>query len=73
MKALKKIALLVAALSIALSCVSFNVSAASTASITVQNQDGTNATIANKTLNLFKIFEATKSADGSSTFYNWIK
>ena len=73
MKAFKKIVSLIACLCIAFGCVSFNALAASTASITVQNQDGTNATIANKTLNLFKIFEATKSADGSSTFYNWIK
>lgn len=41
-----------------------------TASITVQNVSGTNASVGGKTLNLFKIFEATTS--GSNTAYQWI-
>ena len=42
-----------------------------TCSITVQNQSGTNATVAGKTLNLFKIFDAT--TDGTNISYDWAK
>ncbi|MBQ8663933.1 MAG: isopeptide-forming domain-containing fimbrial protein [Eubacterium sp.] len=42
-----------------------------TGSITVQDQSGTNATVAGKTLNLFKIFDAT--TDGENISYDWIE
>jgi len=41
--------------------------------ITIQNQSGTNATVAGKTFKLFKIFSATTSSDGKNISYNWCK
>lgn len=42
-----------------------------TGSITVENQTGTNASVGGKTLNLFKIFNATSSGENIS--YQWIE
>ena len=71
MKAIKKILATLMCLCLVLSCVSMAVFADETGTITVQNQSGTNATVAGKTLNLFKIFNATKSGDNIS--YQWVK
>ena len=44
---------------------------ATTGSITIENQSGTNASVAGKKLNLFKIFNAT--TDGENISYQWIE
>ncbi len=41
-----------------------------TGSITIENQSGSNASVAGKKLNLFKIFDATSS--GSNISYQWV-
>lgn len=70
MKAFKRILAMIMCLCLMLSCVSITAFAASTGSITVQDQSGTNATVAGKTLNLFKIFSATSSGENIS--YQWV-
>ena len=40
-------------------------------SITIENQSGTNATVAGKTLNIFKIFDAT--TNGENISYQWVE
>ena len=77
MKAMKKTLATLMCLCLLLGCVSVMALAEDTAtgSITVQDQSGTNATVAGKTLNLFKIFDATAGTDanGNSTIsYDWI-
>ncbi len=72
MKAMKKILATLLCFCVLFGCVSMTAFAAgTTGSITVQNQAGTNATVAGKTLNLFKIFNATKSESNIS--YQWVK
>jgi len=72
MKAVRKILAAVVCLSVVLSCAMMTSYAAGTGSITVQNQSGTNATVAGKDLNLFKIFSATTNAEGNVA-YQWVK
>lgn len=73
MKAIKKILATLMCLSLIFGCVSMTAFAEETVtgSITIQNQSGTNATVGGKTLNLFKIFSATKSGENIS--YQWVK
>jgi len=72
MKAIKKILATLMCLCLVFGCVSMTAFAEeATGSITIQNQSGTNATVGGKTLNLFKIFNATKSGENIS--YQWVK
>lgn len=73
MKAIKKTLATLLCLCLMLGCVCFTAFAEgeATGTITVQDQSGSNATVAGKTLNLFKIFSATSS--GSNISYQWIK
>jgi len=71
MKAFKKLLATMMCLCLVWGCVAVIGTAAETGSITIENQSGTNATVAGKTLNLFKIFEAT--TDGQNISYQWVK
>lgn len=73
MKALKRILATMMCLCLVWGCVAVIGSAEETptGSITIENQSGTNASVAGKKLNLFKIFEAT--TDGENISYQWIK
>ena len=75
MKATKRILATIMSLCLILGCVFMTASAEGentyAGSITIQNQSGTNATVAGKTFNLFKIFSATTSGDGTNISYNW--
>ena len=66
----KGILAVVLCLSLVLGCASMMAFAAETSSITVENQSGTNASVEGKTLNLYKVFDATKS--GENVSYQWI-
>ena len=72
MKAMKKVLSVLVCLCIVLGCASMTAFAneTPTGSITVKDQSGTNATVAGKTLNLFKIFDAT--SNGTNISYKWI-
>lgn len=52
-------------------CMSMTSLAEGTGSITIENQSGSNASVAGKTLNLFKIFNAT--SDGQNISYQWVE
>ena len=72
MKTTRKILAALLCLCLMIACVSISaVAATATGSITVQDQSGTNATVAGKTLNLFQIFGAEQEGDNISYF--WIK
>ena len=73
MKALKQILATMMCLCLVWGCVAVIGSAEETptGSITIENQSGTNASVAGKKLNLFKIFEAT--TDGENISYQWIE
>lgn len=70
MRAIKKILAVLVCLCVVCSCAVFAVSAAeATGSITIQNPSNSNATVAGKTFNVYKIFNATTS--GNNTSYSW--
>lgn len=70
MKAMKKILATVMCLCVLFGCLSMTASgAAATGSITIKNPDHSEATVAGKTFNLYKIFNATTS--GSNISYSW--
>ncbi len=70
MKAIKKILAVLVCLCVVCSCAVFAVSAAeATGSITIQNPSNSNATVAGKTFNVYKIFNAT--TNGNHTSYSW--
>jgi len=72
MKAIKKILAIFVCLCVVCSCAVFAVSAAeATGSITIQNPSNSNATVAGKTFNVYKIFNAT--TNGNNTSYSWYK
>ena len=73
MKAFKRILATMMCLCLVWGCVAVIGSAEETptGSITIENQSGTNASVAGKTLNLFKIFEAT--TDGENISYQWVE
>jgi len=70
MKAIKKILAILVCLCVVCSCAVIAVSAAeATGSITIQNPSNSNATVAGKTFNVYKIFNAT--TNGNNTSYSW--
>ncbi len=70
MKAIKKILAVLVCLCVVCSCAVIAVSAAeATGSITIQNPNNSNATVAGKTFNVYKIFNATTNGDNTS--YSW--
>ena len=70
MKAIQKILAALVCLCVVCSCAVIAVSAAeTTGSITIQNPSNSNATVAGKTFNVYKIFNATTS--GNNTSYSW--
>ena len=69
MKAIKKILAVLVCLCVVCSCAVFAISAAATGSITIQNPSNSNATVAGKTFNVYKIFNAT--TNGNNTSYSW--
>lgn len=70
MKAIKKILAVLVCLCVVCSCAVFAVSAAeATGSITIQNPSHSNATVANKTFYVYKVFNAT--TNGANTSYSW--
>ncbi|MBP3706933.1 MAG: SpaH/EbpB family LPXTG-anchored major pilin [Clostridia bacterium] len=70
MKAIKKILAVIVCLCVVCSCAVIAVSAAeATGSITIQNPSNSNATVAGKTFNVYKIFNAT--TNGNNTSYSW--
>ncbi len=73
MKAIKKILATLICLCLICGCVSMAAFAAEapTGSITIQNPSHSDATVAGKTFNVYKVFNATTS--GSSTSYSWYK
>ncbi len=72
MKAIKKILAVIVCLCVVCGCAAFAVSAAEpTGSITIQNPSNSNATVAGKTFNVYKIFNAT--TNGNNTSYSWYK
>ncbi len=70
MKAIKRMMVAVLSLCLVLGCASLTAYAEDTGSITIENQSGSNASVAGKTLNLFKIFNAT--SDGQNISYQWV-
>lgn len=71
MKAIKRILATMMCLCLVFGCVSVTALAEeANCSITVENQSGTNASVAGKILNLFKIFSAT--SDGENISYQWV-
>lgn len=72
MKAMKKIFATLICLCLIVSCFSMTAFAAeTTGSITIQNPSHSDATVAGKTFNVYKVFDATTS--GNSTSYSWYK
>ncbi len=72
MKAIKKILAVLVCLCVICSCAVFAASAAeTTGSITIQNPSNSDATVAGKTFDVYKIFNATTS--GNNTSYSWYK
>lgn len=72
MKAIKKILAILVCLCLVCSLGVIAVSAAeTTGSITIQNPGNSNATVAGKTFNVYKIFNAT--TNGNNTSYSWYK
>ena len=72
MKAIKKILAVLVCLCVVCSCAVIAASAAgTTGSITIQNPSNSNATVAGKTFNVYKIFNAT--TNGNNTSYSWYK
>ena len=70
MKAIKKILAVLVCFCVVCSCAVIAVSAAeATGSITIQNPSNSNATVAGKTFNVYKIFNATTS--GNNTSSSW--
>ena len=70
MKAIKKILAVLVCFCVVCSCAVIAVSAAeATGSITIQNPSNSDATVAGKTFNVYKIFNATTS--GNNTSYSW--
>ena len=70
MKAIKKILAVIVCLCVVCSCAVIAASAAeATGSITIQNPANSNATVAGKTFNVYKIFNAT--TNGNNTSYSW--
>ena len=70
MKAIKKILAVLVCFCVVCSCAVFAVSAAeATGGITIQNPSNSNATVAGKTFNVYKIFNAT--TNGNNTSYSW--
>lgn len=69
MKTTKRILSVLICLCMVLSVLALSVAAAGTGTITINNATDSNAGVGGKTLNVFKIFEATKSA--SSVSYQW--
>lgn len=69
MKTTKRILTLFACVCLLCSALAMTASAAGTASITIKNPTDSNAGVAGKTLNLFKIFNATIS--GTNIAYSW--
>ncbi len=73
MKNTRKILAALLCLCLLIACASISaVAATATGSITVQDQSGTNATVAGKTLNLFQIFRAETDASGNTAYF-WIE
>ncbi|MBQ7045120.1 MAG: SpaH/EbpB family LPXTG-anchored major pilin [Clostridia bacterium] len=69
MKAIKKILAVLVCLCVVFGCTAVVASAADTGSITIQNPTHSGATVAGKTFNVYKIFNATTS--GTNTSYSW--
>ena len=70
MKAIKKVLAVLVCLCVVCSCTVFAAFAAeATGSITIQNPSNSNATVAGKTFNVYKIFNAT--TNGNNTSYSW--
>ncbi len=70
MKAIKKVLAVLVCLCVVCSCAVFAAFAAeATGSITIQNPSNSNATVAGKTFNVYKIFNAT--TNGNNTSYSW--
>lgn len=69
MKAIKKILATVMCLCLVFGCVAITAGAADTGSITIQNPANSDATVAGKTFNVYKVFNAT--TNGNSTSYSW--
>lgn len=73
MKAMKKILATVISLCLIISCVCISTSAAEAnkGSITIQNPGNSEATVAGKIFNVYKVFNATTS--GTNVSYSWYK
>ena len=70
MKAIKKSLAFLVCICLVFSCMAMSVFAAeTTGSITIQNPSNSAATVAGKTFNIYKIFDATTS--GNNTSYSW--
>lgn len=69
MKAIKKVLAVLVCFCVVFSCAVFPVCAEETGSITIQNPSNSNATVAGKTFNVYKIFNAT--TNGNNTSYSW--
>lgn len=69
MKAMKRILFIAMCICLALCTMSMGVLADDTGSITIQNPTHSSATVAGKTFNIYKVFNAT--TDGTSTSYSW--
>ncbi len=69
MKAIKRTLAILVCLCMVCCCVVSAFAAEPTGSITIQNPSNSNATVAGKTFNVYKIFNATTS--GNNTSYSW--
>lgn len=71
MKVTKRVLSILVSICMLMTMFTMTAFAEGTGSITIQNVSGSNASVAGKTLNLFKIFDAT--SDGTNIAYQWIE
>ena len=73
MKTIKKSLAILMSVCLLVGCIAMTavVQAATTGSITIQNPSHSTATVAGKTFNVYKVFNATTDASNSNTSYSW--
>lgn len=71
MKTIKKLLAMIMCLCLVIGCATVAFAEESKGSITIQNPSNSEATVAGKTFNIYKIFNATTS--GNNTSYSWYK
>ena len=73
MKAIKKILAVIVCLCVLCVSLVMTATAEGTGKITIQNPSNSAATVAGKEFQLYKVFDATVTADGKNIAYSWHK